>query len=99
MISTATSSSTSSTSLGLDLADKLQGPAGAQERQMRLDQLHAIEKRLLQHLGGDGAGAAWVADIDVESLKLGHAALSAVRSAIDIMSRIELSKPGQSSPF
>ncbi len=86
--------SSSSTSLGLELADKLQGPFGAHERQIRLDQLKAIEKRLLQQIGGDGAGAAWVAGIDGESLKLNRAALSSVRSAIDIITHIELKKSG-----
>ncbi len=96
MISNASSTSNS---LGLDLADKLQGPFGAKERQARLDQLLAIEKRLLQQIGGDGAGAAWAAGIDSESLKLIHAALSAVRSAIDIMEHIELKESGLPSPL
>jgi hypothetical protein len=91
MISNASSSSTS---LGLDLADKLQGPFGTNERQFRLDQLLSIEKRLLQQIGGDGAGAAWVADIDGESLKLIHSALSAVRSARDILEQIEFKDSG-----
>lgn len=80
----------SSDSLGLPVASLLHGPHGDQERQSLLKQLHEIQDRLLSHTKGEGAGSAWVNDLDSESLKMAQTALASVRHAIDILNQVDI---------
>ena len=85
-----TKNPSSPTTLGLILADKLNGSQGYQEQQAILKRLHEIQHRLLNQTRGEGAESALVNGLDSESFKMAQFALSTVRHAIDIMDNVEI---------
>lgn len=73
-----------------ELAVRLQGPHGAQERDTMLKHLNDLQARLLGQLGGGGMGVAWAAELNAAEVKNIHTALVAVERAIEILNRIKL---------